>query len=178
MSGGRNREVEGRTMVYCAVRPNTSAVAIDNTVYRGESDPGSLEFRLCVQALEWAEELFGILHVKTRSVVTNEEHRDSFLLVCPDLDPRRRDLRRKLPGVPKQVVEHHAHESAVCLHQELIFDAPIDVPIGVLLVQLLRDTPGDVGEIDLIATEIGAADPGEEQEVVYQFAHALRRLTH
>src|SRR5713226_10653784 len=178
MSGGRNREVEGRTMVYCAVRPNTSAVAIDNPVYRGESDPCSLEFRLGVQALEWAEQLFGIPHVKTRSVVTNEEHGDSFLLVCPDLDPRRRDLRGKLPGVPKQVVERHAHEPAVCLHQERICDAPFDVPIGVLLLQLLRDTPGDVGEINLIASEIGAANPGEEQEVVDEFAHTLRRLTH
>src|SRR3984893_14619213 len=165
-------------MAYCAVRPNASTVAIDNPVYRGESDPCSREFRLSVQALEWAEQLFGIPHVKTRSVVANEECRDSFLLVYPDLNPRRRDLRRKLPGVPKQVVKRHAHEPAVCLHQELIFDAPIDVPIGILFLQLLRDTPGDFGEINLIATEIGAANPGEEQEVVDQFAHALRRLTH
>ena len=96
-------------MVYCAVRPNASAMAIDNPVYRSESDPCSREFQLSVQALEWAEELFGILHVKTRSVVTNEEHSGSLLLVFPDLDPRRGDLRRKLPGVPKQVVERHAH---------------------------------------------------------------------
>src|SRR3984893_16973362 len=178
MSGGRNREVEGRTMVYCAVRPNPPAVAIHDPVYRGEPDPCSLEFRLCVQALEWAEELFGILHVKTRSVVTNEEHSDSFLLVCPDLDPSRRDLRRKLPGVPEQVVEHHAHEPAVCLHQELIFDAPLDLPIGVLLLQPLSDTAGDAGEINRIATEIGAANLGEQQEVVDEFAHTLRRLTH
>src|ERR1700676_145043 len=177
-SGGRNREVEGRTMVYCALRPNAYAVAINNPVYRGEPDPRSREFRLRVQALEWAEELFGILHVKTRSVVTNEERSDSFLPVGPDLDPRRRDLRRKLPGVPEQVVERHAHEPVVCLHQQLVFDTPFDVPIAVLLVQPLRDTPGDVGEINLIATEIGTANPGEEQEVVDQFAHALRRRTH
>ena len=165
-------------MAYCAVRPNASTVAIDNPVYRGESDPCSREFRLSVQALEWAEELFGILHVKTRSVVTNEEHGDSFLLVCPDLDPRLQDFRGKLPGVPKQVVERHAHEPAVRLHQELIFDAPFDVPIGILLLQLLGDTSGDFGEINLMATEIGATNPGKEQEVVDQFAHALCRVTH
>src|ERR1700730_7370048 len=107
-------------MAYCAVRPNASTVAIDNPVYRGESDPCSREFRLSVQALEWAEELFGVAHVKTRSVVTNEEHSDSFLLVCPELDPSRRDICRKLPGVPKQVVERHAHEPAVCLYREPI----------------------------------------------------------
>src|ERR1700676_5818083 len=104
-SGGRNREIEGRTMVYCALRPNASAVAINNPVYRGYPDPCSREFRLRVQALEWAEELFGILHVKTRSVVTNEERSDSFLPVGPDLDPRGRDLRSKLPAVPRRVVQ-------------------------------------------------------------------------
>src|SRR3984893_472248 len=165
-------------MVYYAVRPNASAVAIDNAMHRGESDPCSREFRLCVQALEWAEELFGVVHVKTRSVVTNEEHCDSLLLFCPDLDPSRRGLRRKFPGVPKQIVEHNAHEPAVCIHPELIFDAPFDLPIRVLLLQPLSDTAGDAGEINRIATEIGAANSGEQQEVVDEFAHTLRRLTH
>jgi hypothetical protein len=44
-SGARNREVESRAMVYCAVRPNASAVAIDNAVYRGESDHAALQER-------------------------------------------------------------------------------------------------------------------------------------
>src|ERR1700730_8576433 len=156
---GRNREVERGALADRAFRPDSTGVAIDNSMHRGEPDSRSREIRFAMQTLEWAEEIVGIFHIKSRAIVTNEEHGVPSFLVGPDFNPRLRDFCGELPCVPNQIVERHAHEPAIGLHQKLILDAQGNLPIRVVLLQFLGDDSGHAREINSTIVELGAANP-------------------
>ena len=59
-------------MIDRGFRPYSTAVAVDNSLDRGQPNPSAFERFLRVQALKHTEELVLVLHVKTDSVIFNK----------------------------------------------------------------------------------------------------------
>src|SRR5260370_8743073 len=68
----RQCEIESRTALHCAFRPNSSAVPVDNALDSGETDPRSRKFRHRMESLEGPEELAGVGRGESGAVVTKE----------------------------------------------------------------------------------------------------------
>src|SRR5260370_3787100 len=68
----RQCEIESRTALHCAFRPNSSAVPVDNALDSGETDPRSRKFRHRMESLEGTENDTGVGRVESRPVGTNE----------------------------------------------------------------------------------------------------------
>src|SRR5260370_33197872 len=68
----RQCEIESRTALHCAFRPNSSAVPVDNALDSGETDPRSRKFCHRMESLEGPEELAGVGPGESGAVVTNE----------------------------------------------------------------------------------------------------------
>src|SRR5271156_2910849 len=67
-------EEKNRALTYHRIRPDGSAVALDDTLDDRQADSRSGKFRVAVQTLEGMEQLIGIRHVKTSAVVAHEVH--------------------------------------------------------------------------------------------------------
>src|SRR5580704_17810345 len=88
----RKREEECRSLVDTGFRPDVSAVATDDPLDGGESDPGSLEFLNGMQALKHAEELSGMRHVEAGAIVAHEIGASAVGWNGADFDPGCRAL--------------------------------------------------------------------------------------
>src|SRR5436853_6480362 len=64
-------EVKGCSLIYCALGPNTPAVAIDNALDSCQANPRAFKFVGRVKPLERAEEFVDIGHVEARTVVAD-----------------------------------------------------------------------------------------------------------
>ncbi len=63
-------------------------MALDDAPHAGQADAGALELFHAMQALEYAEQLAGILHVEADAVVPHVDHDLARALFCADLDHR------------------------------------------------------------------------------------------
>src|SRR5262244_1932050 len=69
----RDREIKDRALMNRRLRPDSSAVSINDAVHRREPYSSSWKIRFTVQTLKRAKETLGITHVKACSVVANKE---------------------------------------------------------------------------------------------------------
>src|ERR1700734_641252 len=67
------REVERRTFIRCPFAPDLPAMAVDDALNGGQSNPGAFKLFRQMQALKNAEQLVHISHVKACAVVTYED---------------------------------------------------------------------------------------------------------
>src|SRR6059058_1370733 len=77
-------EVEGRPLVHSPFGPDSSAVAVDDTLHGGEADARAFELFTAVETLERAEQLAGVRHVESRAVVADEIDCLATLLFLPE----------------------------------------------------------------------------------------------
>src|SRR6266496_2264125 len=71
-------ERECRALLHRALGPDLAAVAPDDALRAGETDPGPAELGRAVEALERAEELACVRHVEAGPVVPHEERGDAI----------------------------------------------------------------------------------------------------
>src|SRR5687767_9473724 len=62
-------EEERGAAAHLGFRPDAPAVARDDTLDRGQPDPGAFELTRAVEALKYSEQLRGKLHVETSAIV-------------------------------------------------------------------------------------------------------------
>src|SRR5690606_4407799 len=85
---GRKREAEGGAAPGFAVRLGAPTMARQHPAHAGQADAGAGEFAGRVQALEYAEQLAGVLHVEAGAVVAHLEFvRTVVGLAVAHLDP-------------------------------------------------------------------------------------------
>src|SRR5207248_11524477 len=112
-SGPSQSEVERRSLIDGAFRPDAAAVPGDDASDGGETDAGALEVGSGMQSLEHAEQLIRVLHVEAGAVVPDHEGPAAVRFDRGELDPRLRLFRGVLPAVPQQVIEGHAQQARV-----------------------------------------------------------------
>src|SRR5882724_1229299 len=105
-------------------------MASDDALHGGEADAGAFELAGRVEPLKDTEQLRGVSHVETGSVVSNEENLLAVLPRGAQLDARLLSLARELPRVAEQVFEHHAEKPAVAVAREFLSDRNLDFPTG------------------------------------------------
>src|ERR1700704_2013989 len=75
-------EIESRSNIDCAVRPDFAAMALDDTSDQSQPDARSWKVLSPMQSLEYSEELVAVAHVKSDPVVFDEVS-DGAALCCP-----------------------------------------------------------------------------------------------
>src|SRR5262249_49733784 len=141
-------------------------------------DPRSWEVGLLVQPLEWAEQVLCVSHVETSSIVPNKEHAASVGMLHSHFNSWLRHFRRKLPGVSDQIVQGHPTEPAVSVSHEFLRDSKLDAALRIFVLQFLEDRVRDTRDIDSLSFQFGSTNARQQQEIINQLAHALRRLAH
>ena len=68
-----NREEKPRAFAKFRLHPNSSAVSLDHCFADCQTDAAAFELVQAVQALEQAEDFFGVFHVDTDTVVRDPE---------------------------------------------------------------------------------------------------------
>ena len=85
---------------------------------------------LAVQALKHAEEFAGILRIKTRAVVANENHRFAFATgSATDFDFGLGASAGELDGIGNQIDQRHAQQGTVRPHRWQRVDFPDNVSL-------------------------------------------------
>lgn len=69
----RQREVEGGSLFHFRVRPDAATVPVNDALDDRKSDTSAGELIFAMEALEDAEKLFRELHVKSRTVVLDQD---------------------------------------------------------------------------------------------------------
>src|SRR5256885_1993680 len=116
-----------RAAIDCGFGPDTSAVAMNNSLYDRQANAGAFKFVCAMQSLEYAEELVLILHVKTRPVVADEIDLLAFLLPRANLDNCRFPLSRIFNRVRKQIDPDLFQQRRVAFARRQIADAQINL---------------------------------------------------
>ena len=105
----RQREIERRTAIYQAFRPNAAAVPADRPSHRGEPNARPLELFLAMQALEHAEQFSNVAHVEADAVVAHVEHDTASLVrLAADFDFGACSRPREFQCIREQVCEDKA----------------------------------------------------------------------
>ena len=86
-------------------------------------------------------------------------------------------MRRKLPGVPEEVIEHNPQQRGIALGRDTLGDVPLHPAVWLGLLELLRDRSGQGREIHRLAAHLGTRDARQLENVINQLAHALACAT-
>ena len=157
-----------------ACRLDSSPVAVDDPLDRGQPDPDARELVLAVEALKGLEKTRGVPHVETRAIVTHGK--PDF----PDRSSRvKRDLRLLgargvLPGVREEVRQDHVGQLRVAAGREALLDGPENRSRGLVFLQVLQDALCQARQVDDVATQVSPRASGKRQDAVDQVAHPDR----
>src|SRR5580658_9516748 len=152
---------EGGTAIELAFGPDLPAVPPNNPLDHGETDTGPREVGGRVQALERAEKLAYVSHVKPRSVVTNEKSSDAALRGETDLDAGLGALAGKLPGVAEKVLHDDRQQARVAFRRQAVSYKNLDVARRVGFAKPFAYGSGDAREVDPFSTHLRAAKARE-----------------
>src|SRR5437899_8756035 len=172
-SGPSQGEVERRSLIDGAFRPDPAAVPVDDPPDGCEADTGALEFGSGMQALEHAEQLVRVLHVEAGAVVPDHEGLPSVRFDGAEFDPRPRLFRGVLPAVAEEIVEGHAQQPCVAPRLQPRGDREFHLPLRGRPSQLGRDVPGHAAQVHDLGPYLRTGDPREFQQVVDQGPHPL-----
>ena len=153
---GLESEGERRAAADLALCADLSAMAADDPLNARQSDPRPGELVRAVQALEGLEQLARMLHVEPDAVVTHDELAAIIVLAAGDLDPCVLAGRGELPRVPEQVLQHDPHQLPIPFGGQSIGDRELDLALGLGGLQLGRDLPCEVAQVDPLAVQLRA----------------------
>src|SRR5438128_12664 len=68
------REIESGPLILDAIGPDAPAVALNDAADMRQTNPCALKLRRRMQAMEWLEQVVGILGVKADAVVSKTEN--------------------------------------------------------------------------------------------------------
>src|SRR5262245_50255724 len=102
----RQRKVEAGAPVYCGFRPDFAAVAMDDSLYRGQPDSTAGELRFRVQTSERTEQVGRMSRIKSSAIVAHEVRAASRAIDArAEFDAGIGCLGSELPCVPQQVLQ-------------------------------------------------------------------------
>ena len=162
------REVEGRARTNLAFSPDSPSVPHDDPMHGRQSDSSSFELTLRVEALEWREELAGVLHVEAGAIVANDVRCLPFMFRPTELDPGIATLRRELPGVTQEVFQDDGNQSSVALCVDALRALEADVALRAGRPLRFHDSPGESAEVDVAASYPRARHACEAEQVIDQ----------
>ena len=105
----------------------------DNSLDGCQSNAGARELGGLVQSLERAEQHLGVSHVKSNTVVSNEERCLAVLNRPADRYARFGARPGKLHGVAEQVGQRNFQQARIAKSLQTRFDAELQRPAGVRL---------------------------------------------
>src|SRR5215212_772516 len=149
-----------------------------DTLYCSQANTRARELVCPVQALEGAEELVGIGHVETHSVVSHEVRRCAFELCEAELYACSRLIARELPRVAQEVLQHHPQQPLVAFCHNPILQDKLHLPFGVALFELSGKAPDQGAQVNPLVAHLAARHAGEAQEVFYETCHVFASGLH
>src|SRR5260221_4513752 len=111
--GASQCEIERGPGVFHAFRGNESTVPRNDSLDRGQADPGAFEFGLVVQPLKCAEQLARVGRVEADAVVTRKEGGRISDRSLSDLDSCVHPLSGEFPCVPEEILENDREQVSV-----------------------------------------------------------------
>src|ERR1700733_10014801 len=109
-----NGEEERGPLINFALRPDTAAMARDDSSDDGEANAGAGELG-SMQALEGSEQLVGISHVETDAIVADEIDRHAVADLCADPDDGPIPRPGIFDGIAEQIRPHLLEHGGVAL---------------------------------------------------------------
>ena len=111
----RQAEIQRSALLGAALRPDSATMAKDDPADDGQADAGTGKFGFRMQALEHAEQLVSIVHVKSHSVVADKVDLLRALLVRPDFDPRRIARSGEFECIGQNVGQHMLEQRPIAV---------------------------------------------------------------
>ena len=105
-------------------------MAGNDTLDDGESDAGSLKFLNGMQALEHTEQLVGIPHVETGTIVSNKVYDFVVIDGAADLNYSGLPETAELDGIGQQVDEYLMHHGKITCCRRNSFDFHLQLAVG------------------------------------------------
>src|SRR6185503_15720425 len=107
------REQERRSLTGPRLGPDAPTMPCDNPIHRRQPDPRPLKLLGRMQSLKRRKQLGRVLHGEPGAIVLDVK--DGFLATrfLADHDRRGRLLRRELPRVAQEILEHHSEKPRV-----------------------------------------------------------------
>src|SRR5882762_7553162 len=175
LRGGLEREEEDGPLADFRFGPDASAVPVYDALHGREPDAGSGVFVRGMQALKRAEELVGIGHLETRTVVADKIGRASAILQGTDFDAGLGRLRGELPRVSYKVIEGGPQQMRIAFGAHPVPDRDFHRAAGLALLQLAHHLSRDLGKVHRPALERPAGYARELEQILDQLGHVLRR---
>ena len=148
-----------------------------DTLNRGQPDAGTFKRLGRVETLEYTEQLVYVFHVKSDSIVSNEDHHlILFLVLASDFDFGLRARAREFHGIRNQIDERQPQHRAVSIPGGQAANLPDDIAPVRLLPDFGQSFLHQLVQADHRLVGLGAADSGKGQQVVDQVAHPFRRF--
>jgi hypothetical protein len=107
------REKERRAPPRLALRPNASAVAMDDPLNGSQADASTFEILLVMETLEHSEKFIRILRVKADAIIADKECSDAVGLAGADADNRPFAFACEFGCVRKQVEEDNFEKAGI-----------------------------------------------------------------
>src|ERR1035437_8433180 len=169
------REIERSALVDYSLGPDAAAMTGDNALNIGQANPGSLEFLLGMQALKYAKELVGVLHVKAYSVIRNNESDFAVAFPGADLDSGHISLPGEFDSVPQQVGPNLTEQGEVTSDRGQFADDPYDAALRATFLYRNQRFLKRLVHVDAFPPQFRMSGARELQQVVDKNAHLARR---
>ena len=117
---------------------------------------GNLGGAVAVMASQSRMNMRGPPSVEAGAVVGHVVDGDAVLLERSEANQGVGCLGGELPRVPEQVLQHGPHQLPIPFGRQVIRDRELDSALGLGGLQLGRDLPCEVAEVDLLAVQLRA----------------------
>ena len=107
-------EEKGCALIWLRLHPDLTSMPVDNPFYDGKPHTGSFQGGVIMHPLENSEHFWGILHIKSASVVFYVIHSSAVSLRGTDLNFRNLSSAGKFEGVRNEVGIYLVKENRIC----------------------------------------------------------------
>src|SRR5689334_12265955 len=112
------------------IRPNSSAMEVNNSLHGRQSHTAAGKFRRLVQALEYAEKRMGISHVEPHAVVPDKICGTRTVRCCSDFHHRFSLTYCKFYRVLHQVRKHNLEQPWISIRRNSRLDLESNPTVG------------------------------------------------
>src|SRR6267143_733459 len=147
-------------------------MALDNSLYCGQTDTSAFECLLRMEALENTKQLILILHVKTNSVVFNKyDHLARRVVQRIDFYLGLLAASSEFHCVGNEITEHEPEHGRISVTNRQIPDVPDNLPALRIRRNFADHAFYERFEMNGCLLRFGPADPRERQKIIHQAAH-------
>src|SRR6266478_4630077 len=152
----QEREVKCRPPSDRAFRPNAAAMAMDDALYRCQTDARAFELGRLMQPLERAEQLGGVGHIESGSVVADKVDGIALLAYRAEFNMRFLQLAGKLPGIAKQVFQGDTQQPGIAAGPNIGSDFRVDDAPGLPAAPVAHDTRHNRAQMHRLTPQLAA----------------------